>query len=112
MTEARLRVMTWNVWRRFGPRWRDRQPLIADDPPEPRGPRGLVRELGHRRSDPGRLEWEPADNDDRVAQARAVTALATDPRLDGPAPVLLAGDLNAAPRSPVLRPLHDVLVDA
>jgi endonuclease/exonuclease/phosphatase family metal-dependent hydrolase len=25
---AQVRAMTWNVWWRFGPRWRDRQPLI------------------------------------------------------------------------------------
>ena len=58
------------------------------------------------------LEWEPAYNDDRVAQAHAVVALATDPDLDGRLPVILAGDLNASPDSPVLRPLHDVLIDA
>ncbi len=22
------RIMTWNVWWRFGPRWRDRQPVL------------------------------------------------------------------------------------
>jgi endonuclease/exonuclease/phosphatase family metal-dependent hydrolase len=58
------------------------------------------------------LEYEPAYNDDRIAQARALVDLATDPALDGPLPVVVAGDLNAAPDSPVLRPLQDVLVDA
>jgi endonuclease/exonuclease/phosphatase family metal-dependent hydrolase len=29
-TVARVRVMTWNVWWRFGPDWRSRQPLILD----------------------------------------------------------------------------------
>lgn len=58
------------------------------------------------------LEWEPAYTDDRIAQARAVVDLATDPTTDGPLPVVLCGDLNAAPDSPVLQPLHDVLVDA
>jgi endonuclease/exonuclease/phosphatase family metal-dependent hydrolase len=58
------------------------------------------------------LEWEPAYADDRIAQARRVADLATDPALDGPAPVVVAGDLNAAPGSPVLRPLLDVLTDA
>jgi endonuclease/exonuclease/phosphatase family metal-dependent hydrolase len=57
------------------------------------------------------LEWEPAYNDDRIAQARAITELATDPALDGPVPVVLAGDLNAVIGSPVLRPLQDVLID-
>jgi endonuclease/exonuclease/phosphatase family metal-dependent hydrolase len=58
------------------------------------------------------LEYDPAYNDDRIAQARAVAALATDPARDGPAPVLVAGDLNAAADSPVLRPLTEVLSDA
>jgi len=58
------------------------------------------------------LEHEPAYNDDRVTQAGAVAELATDPALDGPAPVLVAGDLNADIDSPVLRPLTDVLTDA
>ena len=58
------------------------------------------------------LEYEPAYNDDRVAQARAVAELATDPALDGGTPVIVAGDLNAAIDSPVLRPLTDVLTDA
>ena len=57
------------------------------------------------------LEYEPAYNGDRIAQARALADLATDPALDGPLPVIVAGDLNAAPDSPVLRPLHDALVD-
>jgi endonuclease/exonuclease/phosphatase family metal-dependent hydrolase len=58
------------------------------------------------------LEYEPAYNDDRIAQAHALVDLATDPALDGPLPVIVAGDLNAAPDSPVLRPLHDALRDA
>jgi endonuclease/exonuclease/phosphatase family metal-dependent hydrolase len=58
------------------------------------------------------LEYDPAYNDDRIAQAGAVAELATDPALDGPAPVVVAGDLNAAIDSPVLRPLTDVLTDA
>jgi endonuclease/exonuclease/phosphatase family metal-dependent hydrolase len=47
------------------------------------------------------LEYEPAYNDDRIAQAQALVDLATDPALDGPLPVIVAGDLNAAPDSPV-----------
>jgi endonuclease/exonuclease/phosphatase family metal-dependent hydrolase len=58
------------------------------------------------------LEYDPAYGDDRIAQAAAVAGLATDPALDGPAPVVVAGDLNAAPGSPVLRPLTEVLTDA
>ena len=58
------------------------------------------------------LEYEPAYKDDRIAQARLLAEVATDPALDGSLPVLVAGDLNAAPDSPVLRPLHDVLTDA
>ena len=38
--------------------------------------------------------------------------LATDPDLDGSLPIIVAGDLNAAPNSPILRPLSDVLTDA
>jgi endonuclease/exonuclease/phosphatase family metal-dependent hydrolase len=49
------------------------------------------------------LEWEPAYNDDRIAQARVLTDLATDPSTDGPLPVICCGGLNAAPDSPVLR---------
>jgi endonuclease/exonuclease/phosphatase family metal-dependent hydrolase len=60
----------------------------------------------------GCLEWEPAYDDDRHAQARFLAALAADPGLDGPLPVVVAGDLNAAPGSPVLRPLLAVLDDA
>lgn len=28
MTDSTVRVMTWNIWWRFGPRWEDRQPGI------------------------------------------------------------------------------------
>jgi endonuclease/exonuclease/phosphatase family metal-dependent hydrolase len=59
------------------------------------------------------LEWEPVFAADRHAQAHALAKLATDPAHDGPAPVIVAGDLNAAPDSPVLRPLTRAgLVDA
>jgi endonuclease/exonuclease/phosphatase family metal-dependent hydrolase len=194
MTGSGARVLSWNVWWRFGPRWRDRQPRIlatlreaAPDvvalqecwgtegttqahelaaalgfgaafaapslPPVPERPEhpeqegvrlgiGLlsrwpitaVRQVPlparHRPEPPvslvatlahpaGQLpviatclEWEPAYASDRVAQAQAVADLATDPSLDGPAPVIVMGDLNAAPDSPVLRPLLDVLTDA
>jgi endonuclease/exonuclease/phosphatase family metal-dependent hydrolase len=188
-----VRVLTWNVWWRFGPNWRERQPALlhhlrqadadvialqecwgtaatsqahefAADlnmyagfvapglPPAPHPPetpdqvgvevgigvlarwpltsvRAVTLPARHRTPAPvtavaevahpagplhvvaACLEWEPAYSDDRIAQARAVVDLATDPTADGPAPVVLCGDLNAAPDSPVLRPVHDVLVD-
>jgi endonuclease/exonuclease/phosphatase family metal-dependent hydrolase len=188
------RVMTWNVWWRFGPQWRERQDGIlatvravdpdvlalqecwaadgttqADelaaalgfsaafaepslppvpDPPETadqagarlgiglvsrwpitavrrvplptrarrQAPVSLVATLAHPDGPlpviATCLEWEPAHGEDRVAQARAVAELARDPALDGPAPVLVLGDLNAAPDSPVLRPLRETLTDA
>jgi endonuclease/exonuclease/phosphatase family metal-dependent hydrolase len=191
---GRARVMTWNIWWRFGPRWRDRQPGLVETlgavgadvvalqevwgtaetsqahelagqlglhaefaapsyPPAPETPgtpdqEGMAIGIGllsrwpitsarraelparHRLLDPvamvatlahpagplhvvaACLEYEPAYTDDRIAQAHALVDLATDPALDGPLPVIVAGDLNAAPDSPVLRPLHDVLVDA
>jgi endonuclease/exonuclease/phosphatase family metal-dependent hydrolase len=60
----------------------------------------------------GCLEYDPAYNDDRLAQAGLLASLATDPDLDGPLPVVVAGDLNAPAGSPLLRPLSDVLTDA
>jgi endonuclease/exonuclease/phosphatase family metal-dependent hydrolase len=60
----------------------------------------------------GCLEYDPAYNDDRMAQAELLAALATDPALDGPLPVVVAGDLNAPPGSPLLRPLSELLSDA
>ncbi|MFB6719432.1 endonuclease/exonuclease/phosphatase family protein [Kribbella sp. NPDC056345] len=30
MTDHQVRVMTWNIWWRFGPRWRERQPGILE----------------------------------------------------------------------------------
>jgi hypothetical protein len=61
----------------------------------------------------GRGDWSsthPAIS--AIAQGAFVADLATDPRFDGPCPVLLMGDLNAAVDSPVLRPVRDVLTDA
>jgi endonuclease/exonuclease/phosphatase family metal-dependent hydrolase len=189
-----LRVMTWNVWWRFGPVWVARHELIAQTlrsvrpdvvalqevwgtgatdqvaalaadvglrgayagpsyPPAtdvPRDPRDARVEVGigllsrwaivgwrvvpmparHRLFDPvavvatvahpdaplhvvvGCLEYDPAYNDDRLAQAGLLASLATDPALDGPLPVVVAGDLNAPPGSPLLRPLSDLLTDA
>ena len=197
MTDHRARVMTWNIWWRFGPRWQDRQPAILETlsrtapdvvalqevwgtaattqaeeladalgmhavfaspsyppapPPETVAGRRAdeVVDLGiavlsrwpvHDRADvpmPARHRaWDPlaltlrvdhpagplplvatcmeygvAYSDDRIAQAALMADLATDPSRDGPCPVLLMGDLNAAADAPVLRPLSDVLVDA
>ncbi len=191
---ARVRVLTWNIWWRFGPHWQDRQRALVRTlrevdadvvalqevwgdaqttqahefaeqlelhaafaepsyPPVSDVPRGdgdeeLTLGVGllsrwpiasvervemparHRPFSPvaiaarlqrpdgllsvvvACLEYEPAYNDDRMAQAHALVDLATDPALDGPLPVIVAGDLNAAPTSPVLRPLCDVLTDA
>ncbi len=192
--DSAVRVMTWNIWWRFGPRWRDRQPGIlatldrvrpdvvalqevwggptttqahelADllgmhavfaAPSYPVAPQDSDRkdwagiELGlgvlsrwpvldssalvmparHRSWDPVALTVRvdhPAGplpivatclehgipyTDDRIAQGEFVADLATDPRFDGPCPVILAGDLNAAIDSPVLAAVRDRMTDA
>jgi len=194
MRDGQVRVVTWNIWWRFGPRWDDRQPGLLEtlrrlDPdvvalqevwgserttqahrlaealglhavfaepsyppaPEPDAgaddesltlgiallsrwpvgePRVVAMPSRHRAWDPvtftatvahpvgplhvvcACLEYGIPYTDDRIAQARLLAELATDPELDGPCPVLVMGDLNAAPQSAVLRPLHDLLVDA
>ena len=58
------------------------------------------------------LDYGVPYTDDRIAQGDFVADLATDPSCDGPCPVLLMGDLNAAADSPVLRRAGDVLTDA
>jgi hypothetical protein len=30
MDGGRIRAMTWNIWWRFGPRWRERQPGLLE----------------------------------------------------------------------------------
>jgi endonuclease/exonuclease/phosphatase family metal-dependent hydrolase len=194
MADSMIRVMTWNIWWRFGPRWRDRQPGIRETltqvrpdvvalqevwagdgttqaheladalqmhavfgapsyPPAPKDPdavdwtcvdlgiavlsrwpvldhEALVMPARHRSWDPvalavridhpvgplpvvaACLDYGVAYTDDRIAQGAFVADVATDPRFDGPCPVLLMGDLNAAVDSPVLRPVSDVLTDA
>jgi len=189
-----MRVMTWNVFWRWGGDWRQRAPGILDTlqvyrpdvlglvetwagegtsqpeelakalgmtaafartslPPEPEpveepGQTGIemgiglvsrwpiaateVHELPHEQRggrpppallathDPPRaplhvivtcLEWEPSYAADQLAQAEAVAALAADPRLDGPLPVLVIGDLNAAAEQPPIAPLMTAMVD-
>jgi endonuclease/exonuclease/phosphatase family metal-dependent hydrolase len=95
----RLRIVTWNLWWRFGP---ETPVALLATIAHPAGPLSVVVAC---------LEFEPAYNDDRAAQAEAVYALAADPALDGALPVVLAGDLNATATSPVLRPLRDFLLD-
>jgi endonuclease/exonuclease/phosphatase family metal-dependent hydrolase len=189
-----MRVMTWNVFWRFGGDWREREPgilttveayrpdllglvetwsgdgttqpaRIADRlgmhaaftrtslPPEPdpveypeqtgiamgiglvsrwpvvttevhelphdqRGgapPTALLSTLDHPRGPlhviVSCLEWEPEFAADQLAQARMLAALATDPRLDGPLPVLVIGDMNAAVQHAEIAPLVEAMVD-
>ncbi|HEX9999189.1 MAG TPA: endonuclease/exonuclease/phosphatase family protein [Actinoplanes sp.] len=68
----------------------------------PRGPLHVVV---------GGTEWEPRFAADHLAHCRTLAALATDRSLDGPLPVLLIGDFNAAPGQAELAPLLDGLVD-
>lgn len=189
-----FRLMTWNIWWRFGPDWRARQPAILDTlremnadiiglqevwgtedtdqayefaetlgmhsafahpslPPAPTPPEtadqvGAVVGLGllsrwpmkmvNRRRLPSMyrpfepvvidaiiehpagplrvinacIEWEPGFDADRNAQASRLARFATDISEREPMPVVLMGDLNAAPESPVLRPLQCDLMDA
>lgn len=58
------------------------------------------------------LDYGIPYSDDRFAQAVFLAERATRPEHDGACPVLVMGDLNAAPDSAVLRPLRDVLIDA
>jgi endonuclease/exonuclease/phosphatase family metal-dependent hydrolase len=99
-------------------RWRILGTEVHELPHEQRGgaaPTAMVSTLDHPR---GPLhvvvactEWEPEYAGDQLAQSRALAALATDARLDGPLPVLLIGDLNAAVDQPDLAPVVDALVD-
>lgn len=194
MTDSAARLMTWNIWWRFGPRWADRQPgilatikqlapdvlalqevwstsdttqahelakalgmqAVFDSPSYPSAPKDSDQPdhagvdlgiavlsrwpiLDHDRiAMPARhRDWDPVAlavrvdhpsgplpivcacldhgmpyTDDRIAQGRLLADLGTDPRFDGPCPVVVMGDLNAAADSPVLRSLQDVLTDA
>jgi endonuclease/exonuclease/phosphatase family metal-dependent hydrolase len=58
------------------------------------------------------VEWEREFADDHLAQTRSLADLLTAPELDGPQPVILAADLNAAPGTPPVEPLTEVMVDA
>jgi len=77
------------------------------------GPAALLATVDHPR---GPLyvvvaRTDPQSSPDRLVQCRALAALATDQRLDGPLPVLLLGDLNAGVDQPALAPLVDAMVD-
>jgi endonuclease/exonuclease/phosphatase family metal-dependent hydrolase len=82
-----------------------------DGPP----PRALAATLDHPAGPlhviVGCTEWEPEYAADHLAQCRALAALATDPVRDGPLPVLVIGDLNAAPDQPELEPLLATMID-
>jgi len=56
-------------------------------------------------------EWEPQYVEDHRAQTRELARLMTDPAFDGDLPVLLLGDLNGAPDTEEIRPLHAVASD-
>jgi endonuclease/exonuclease/phosphatase family metal-dependent hydrolase len=58
------------------------------------------------------LDYGVPYTDDRIAQGQLVASLGTDPRLDGPCPILVMGDMNATAESPVLRALGEVMTDA
>jgi endonuclease/exonuclease/phosphatase family metal-dependent hydrolase len=99
-------------------RWPVRDTELHELPHDRRGgppPTALLVTLGHPRGPlhviVSCLEWEPMFAGDQLAQARVLARLATDRRLDGPLPVLVVGDMNAAVEDPVLAPLTEVLVD-
>jgi endonuclease/exonuclease/phosphatase family metal-dependent hydrolase len=99
-------------------RWRIVTTEIRELPHEQRGgapATAMVSTLDHPR---GPLhvvvacaEWKPEYGGDQLAQCRALAAIATDPRLDGPLPVLLVGDLNGSVDQPGLAPLAGAMVD-
>jgi endonuclease/exonuclease/phosphatase family metal-dependent hydrolase len=78
-------------------------------------PYALVATLDHPRGPlhviVAGTEWEPRFAGDHLAQTRFLAALATDARFDGPLPVLLLADLNAAADQVELAPLLDAMVD-
>src|SRR3954470_3343495 len=72
------------------------------------GPAALLATVDHPR---GPLHVIVARAEPDAAQCRALAALATDQRLDGPLPLLLLGDLHADAPQPPLAPLLDAMVD-
>jgi endonuclease/exonuclease/phosphatase family metal-dependent hydrolase len=91
--------------------------VSAHELPHSRQPRpyALVATLDHPRGPlhviVAGTEWEARFAEDHLAQTRCLAALATDARFDGPLPVLLLADLNAAPDQVELAPLRDAMVD-
>lgn len=57
------------------------------------------------------LDWEQDRSSHRMAQALALKALLMDGGLDGPQPVVLAGDLNARPDSAEMQALTTTMTD-
>jgi endonuclease/exonuclease/phosphatase family metal-dependent hydrolase len=78
-------------------------------------PAALLAALDHPAGPPHAavacVGWEPAYADDQLAQVRTLACLLADPALDGPHPVLLTADLNAAPGSPAITALTDFMTD-
>jgi len=83
-----------------------RWPIVATEVHD--RPAALLATVDHPR---GPLHVIVARTEPEVAQCRALAALATDQRLDGPLPVLLLGDLQASVDQPALAPLLDAMVD-
>jgi endonuclease/exonuclease/phosphatase family metal-dependent hydrolase len=99
-------------------RWPIRSVGTHDLPHAARGgpvPHALTATLDHPRGPlhviVAGTEWEPRYAADHRAQTGCLAALAADRRLDGPLPVLLLADLNAAPDQVELAPLLNVMVD-
>jgi endonuclease/exonuclease/phosphatase family metal-dependent hydrolase len=179
-----MRIMTWNVWGRFGP-WQQREPLISEtiaavrpdvlalqevwsisgtgqadalaarhglhatftrshmpnDPDEDvelglailsrwpirgaesiRLPTGAgpdtVALLVHLRHPDATLhvmtaclDWEEDHQEHRVRQSQELLEILTSSELDGPLPVILAGDLNAPPVTPEIHVLTSAMTD-
>jgi endonuclease/exonuclease/phosphatase family metal-dependent hydrolase len=57
------------------------------------------------------LAWEQDHGSQRLAQAHALGVLVNDPRLHGPLPVLLAGDLNALQGRTEIHALTSTMTD-
>jgi endonuclease/exonuclease/phosphatase family metal-dependent hydrolase len=99
-------------------RWPISSSVRCELPHEQRGgptPAALKATLDHPRGPlhviVAGTEWEQRFAGDHLAQTRALAGLAGADELDGPMPVLLLADLNAAPDHPELAPLLDVMVD-
>jgi endonuclease/exonuclease/phosphatase family metal-dependent hydrolase len=99
-------------------RWPIRSVGTHDLPHEARGgpvPHALTATLDHPRGPlhvvVAGTEWEPQYAADHLAQTGCLAALTADRRLDGPLPVLLLADLNAATDQAELAPLRKTMVD-